>query len=185
MEGLSKKIHPWDYYQSQKKSAVLFLFIPDEFNTDTASLVLTKRSTSLRSHKGQIGCPGGHWEDHDHDPAATAIREANEELGLPIDHVVVHGCLEPVHSLEGHPVIPVVATSTTSLGELRPNSDEVAEVLPCPWIDLAHHRDIPFEFNLFGYRRKSHRFVSRGSNIWGLTAKMIHNAGMREHVNIG
>ena len=72
------------------------------------SLLLTQRSAELKLHAGQVSFPGGRMEDHDADIAQTALRETEEEVGIAQHKVDVIGFLEPMPTITGFAVTPVV-----------------------------------------------------------------------------
>ena len=80
--------------------------------TDRAEpgLILTKRSTALRKHAGQIAFPGGRVETSDRDPVHTALRESEEEIGLDPGAVTVLGHMDTYLTGTGYAVVPVVAS---------------------------------------------------------------------------
>ena len=146
---------------------------------DELSVLLTRRTDHLRDHAGQISFPGGRAEPHDADPAATALREAEEEVGLPHEHVEVIGALPIYKTVTAFMVTPVVALVRPGF-QLRPDPFEVAEVFEVPLAFLmqpAHHQRHAFEFA--GERREffSMPWQAGGQRyfIWGATAAMLRN----------
>ena len=146
------------------------------------AVLLTERSPHLVDHAGQISFPGGRVEAADRDPVATALREADEELGLAPASVQVLGEL-PVHLTgTGFSVTPVVGLvgDAIDLAALRPDSDEVAGVFEVPLrylMDPANHqRRVIGE----GNRRRTfyampYEAGGRSFFIWGATAAMLRN----------
>lgn len=95
-------------------------------------LVLTKRSDDLEYHKGQVSFPGGAYEEGDHDLAATAVREAFEEIGIrPVD-VEVLGALDDQLTMSSRFVVTPFVAALTHSGVFRVNHREVQEVLEVP-----------------------------------------------------
>ena len=107
-----------------RASAVCLLFRRDQSGHTHA--ILTKRSTQVSSHKGQISLPGGHYESSDENLEYTALRETEEELGIPIHSIEVQSHLPKIHGLDGRSIFPIVATTECSLEAINPSSDEVA-----------------------------------------------------------
>jgi 8-oxo-dGTP pyrophosphatase MutT (NUDIX family) len=145
------------------------------------TVLLTQRTTHLRDHAGQISFPGGRAEVSDADAIDTALREAEEEVGLARRHVEVIGALPIYRTVTNYDVTPIVALVQPPF-ELVIDAHEVAEVFEVPLAFLmtpAHHQRHVFEFG--GARRE---FLSmpwprpdgQGDHfIWGATAAMLRN----------
>lgn len=180
ISGLQPAERPWSdllHEDSPKApSAVLALFVRGQDHNGTASLVLTRRSTTVRSHKGQISLAGGRCDPTDLNPAATALREVHEELGLKPEMVRVHGMLAPISGMDGTAIYPVVGSADIEVHQLQPSAAEVAEVIAVPWPMVAAKAAKSFEFNLFGYWRSSWMFETPRGTIWGLTALILRRA---------
>lgn len=151
------------------------LFLPPraDDSSPAARIVLTRRSTKLRSHRGQIGFPGGRSENDDETFAGTALRELNEELGLPAQKVTTIGWLPPIAALDGSPVVTVIGAAAVELDELSPAPDEVDTVFAEPWTRFTRAEDRAFRFNIFGNWRDSHLFPMPAGAVWGLTAWIL------------
>jgi 8-oxo-dGTP pyrophosphatase MutT (NUDIX family) len=138
-------------------------------------VLLTRRSESLRSHKGQVSFPGGRREESDASAAAAATREAEEETGIPPSAVEVIGYLDDYPTSTRYMVTPVVGL-VEDVAEVRPCAREVAEIFEVPLAFLVDpdsferkvlSRDglnVPF----FELNYGDHR-------IWGATAGMLWN----------
>lgn len=163
--------HEWPQSADPKSSAVLALFIDDP--TFGVSLLFTTRSAAMRSHAGQVGFPGGRREVWDASPAATALREAEEEIALAPSKVNILGTLAPLKALDGKAVLPVVGFADISLAELVPNPSEVADIFCVPWRELTSEKKKILRFNIFGRWRETPHYEANGHNVWGLTAWMI------------
>jgi 8-oxo-dGTP pyrophosphatase MutT (NUDIX family) len=147
-------------------------------------VLLTRRTDQLRDHAGQISFPGGRVEHGDVDAVATALREAEEEVGLPPAAVDVIGQLPHYTTVTRYVVTPVVALVHPPF-DLRLDTGEVAEAFEVPLQFLmtpAHHRR--HEFEMLGQRRQflsmpwqgpDERGVERSYFIWGATAAMLRN----------
>ncbi|EHR71907.1 NTP pyrophosphohydrolase [Burkholderiales bacterium JOSHI_001] len=148
------------------------------------TVLLTRRTEHLRDHAGQISFPGGRAEAHDDDAVATALREAEEEVGLSHSFVEVIGRLPHYTTVTRFVVTPVVALVRPGFS-LRPDPSEVAEAFEVPLSFLmtpAHHRRHSVVVD--GHLR---RFLSmpwtgpdaagqpRDYFIWGATAAMLRN----------
>ncbi|QRV75152.1 NUDIX family hydrolase [Ceratobasidium sp. AG-Ba] len=121
-----------DFPRNKTAAVLILLFIRDGH----LRVLLTTRSKHLRSHPGQVALPGGKTDPTDASPVETALREAHEEVGLPMSsrHIHILGLLTPFLSLYKLAVTPVVAflTDLSVLDTLRPNPDEVDEIFDHP-----------------------------------------------------
>ncbi|ORZ33056.1 NUDIX hydrolase domain-like protein [Catenaria anguillulae PL171] len=136
------------------------------------TLIMTQRSSKLRSHSGEVAFPGGKWDSTDDSIIATAIREANEEIGLDPAHVHYLTTLPPNVSRINSLVYPVVAhlyphlegtidAETFIVQYLEPNPDEVEAIFAVPLIMLV--RDGPehssFDMQWLGTKWRFHEFM--------------------------
>lgn len=167
--------------QARTEAAVL---VPLVQRPDGLHVLLTRRTDHLRDHAGQISFPGGRSEPEDGSPQATALREAQEEVGLDPKQVEVIGQMPVYTTVTNYVVTPVVALVHTPF-ELTLDSFEVAESfeVPLPFLmNPAHHRR--HQFDVDGRQRQflSMPWQGRGSAgvereffIWGATAAMLRN----------
>lgn len=91
------------------EAAVLLLLCHTESNPELLSVILTKRSSTVSTYKGEVSLPGGKCESNDCSPADTAVREAKEEIGVPLGFVTPLAQLSPVVSRFRQLVVPVIA----------------------------------------------------------------------------
>ena len=137
------------------------------------SVLLTQRTAHLKDHPGQISFPGGRVEPADASPAATALREAQEEIGLASRHVEIIGYLPEYRTGTGFRVTPVVAVVKPPF-DLRPEPGEVAEIFEVPFsflMDSANHQQ-----HSQHYRGKLRHYFAMPYGeyfIWGATAGII------------
>jgi 8-oxo-dGTP pyrophosphatase MutT (NUDIX family) len=155
-----------------KPAAVL---VPIVEHDDALTVLLTKRTDHLADHAGQISFPGGRIEPEDPDPEYAALREAQEEVGLPPEQVEVIGRLDLYRTRTGFEVVPVVGLVRPPL-VLTPDPYEVAEVFEVPLsfvLDPVNHELHKRE--LRGMMRTFYVLPYEGRNIWGATAGMLVN----------
>jgi 8-oxo-dGTP pyrophosphatase MutT (NUDIX family) len=139
------------------------------------TVLLTQRTAHLADHGGQISFPGGRIEPTDQHPVAAALREAEEEVGLPASHVEVVGRLDTYVTGTGFEVIPVVAFVRVPY-PLRPDPSEVAEVFEVPLdflVDPANLQRGSREWR--GTTRFFFALPYETRYIWGATAGMLVN----------
>jgi 8-oxo-dGTP pyrophosphatase MutT (NUDIX family) len=154
------------------KAAVLVALVE---RRERLTVMLTRRTDHLHDHAGQVSFPGGRLEAGDADAAAAALREAEEEVGLPRHHVDVIGRLDTYITRTGFEVAPVVALVDPP-AELSPDPFEVAEVFEVPLdfiIDPANHRRQSRVYQ--GRERFFWVLPWQDYFIWGATAGMLVN----------
>ena len=157
-------------------SAVLVIITNDAQNPQ---MVLTRRAAHLKKHAGQISFPGGRVDDTDKGLAETALREANEEIGLDLSTIRICGYLPDMLTGTGYRITPVVAQSqlsATSLqAQLSANQDEVEEVIFAPLqLVLGKENYDSFVREDRGMSWRSWRISYQGHVIWGATAAILH-----------
>ncbi|OWU86000.1 DNA mismatch repair protein MutT [Oceanicola sp. 22II-s10i] len=134
---------------------------------------LTKRSSALKHHPGQIAFPGGKVDPVDRDATDAALREAEEEIGLPRDNVEVLGFLpehDTVTNFRVRPVVAKVLAPFTPIAE----PGEVAEVFAVPLSHLAEPSNYMKEGRRWRGTRRLYYVVPYGPYyIWGATARML------------
>jgi len=139
------------------------------------TVLLTQRTAHLDAHAGQISFPGGRVEPADPDHVAAALRETEEEVGIPAGLVEVIGRLDDYITGTGFRVTPVVGVVEPSF-EVRPDPFEVAEVFEVPLgfvLDPANHEQHSRIVN--GIERRYYVLPYEGRYIWGATAGMLIN----------
>lgn len=141
-------------------------------------VLLTRRTDGLRHHAGQVAFPGGRIEPGDADARAAAIRETGEEVGLAIPQLSPMGWLDPLVTITGFNVLPLVAAIAP---DYRPHPDpgEVAEVFEVPLEFLMSGPNLrSVQLDWRGRPRTVLEFADRGlpaQRIWGATASILLN----------
>jgi 8-oxo-dGTP pyrophosphatase MutT (NUDIX family) len=143
------------------------------------AIILTERLATMRKHPGQISFPGGRIDPDDESPTAAALREAEEEIGLPRHLVEVIGIADRYRTITGFEITPVLGVVPPGLA-LTPHPGEVAAILQVPLaylLDPRHQivRSIEWE----GSERCYYEIEWCGHRIWGATAAMIVNLSRR------
>ena len=139
----------------------------------TVSVLLTQRTADLRTHAGQIAFPGGKVDPDDASPAAAALREAREEIGLPTKQVEVLGYLGAYLTRTGFRIIPVVARIDPPF-TLVPNPTEVVEAFEVPFSVLMNKANFLLKTREWmGASRYFYAIEHDGRTIWGVTAGIL------------
>lgn len=153
-----------------RKAAVLLAFMT---GPDGLHLILTKRSAALRHHPGQIAFPGGKQDPEDANLAETALREAEEEIGLARDNVELLASLPPHETVTGFVVTPVIGRVCTHFRP-RPEAGEVDEVFRVPYAFLADPAHYRVQSRLWQGKKRAYYTIPWGPYyIWGATARML------------
>jgi 8-oxo-dGTP pyrophosphatase MutT (NUDIX family) len=140
---------------------------------EALTVLLTQRSSELSSHSGQIAFPGGRIDEGDADPAAAAIRESEEEIGLRGEFISTLGYLDPYLSGTGFRIVPVVALVTPGF-KLELNPREVTDAFEVPLDFLMspdHHALHSREWKGVMWSYYAMPYGER--YIWGATAGII------------
>ena len=153
-----------------KPAAVLLLVVN---HPGDPTVVFTQRTAHLADHAGQISFPGGRCDEGDCDLQDTALREAEEEIGVARDRVEILGRLPDYHTGTGYRVTPVVGWAEPPL-TYRPDPHEVADIFEVPLaflLDAGNHR---YESAFFKGRMRKYWAMPYGERfIWGATAGML------------
>ena len=171
--GLPRELSDRFRYLLPPVLAPAAVLVPVVDHADGLTLLLTERAADLRHHPGQISFPGGRIEAHDAGPVAAALRETEEEIGLPASAIEVLGFLPDHLIVTGYAVTPVVGLVAAGL-PLKLDPVEVSSVFEVPLafvMDPANHRlrrrplgDGTIELYDVPYGTR---------NIWGATAGMM------------
>ncbi|GFQ05345.1 nudix hydrolase 15 mitochondrial [Phtheirospermum japonicum] len=170
---------PADRFRPKRAAVLICLFEGDD---GEFRVILTKRSSRLSTHSGEVSLPGGKAEETDADDAETATREAKEEIGLDPKLVNIVTCLEPFLSKHLLRVIPVIGILSNKKDfNPSPNADEVEDVFDAPlemflrdenrrWEEREWMGD-KYLIHFFDYEMNDKKYV-----IWGLTAGILIRA---------
>lgn len=168
----------WRETADPRVAAVL---VPLVVREDGLTVLLTQRTAHLNDHAGQVSFPGGRHEPYDTDTTATALREAQEEVGLEPSHVEVLGTLPEYLTGTGFRVTPVVALVHPPF-TVQADTFEVAEIFEVPLSFLMDPKN--HEVRVLNWEGGERRFFAmpypRGEVggdyfIWGATAGMLRN----------
>ncbi|MEO3479841.1 CoA pyrophosphatase [Phaeobacter sp. CAU 1743] len=149
------------------------VLVPISLASGAPRVILTKRSSALKHHPGQIAFPGGKVDEGDRDVTHTALREAWEEIGLPQDLPEVLGALPTHETVTSFTVTPVVALLRSEF-DIRPEAGEVAEVFSVPLSHVLDPANYIIESRRWRGTRRRYYTVPYGPYyIWGATARML------------
>ncbi len=140
-----------------------------------ARIVLTRRPDTMANHRGEVAFPGGKVDARvDRSPRDAALREAEEEIGLPRAAVDVIGELDTMHTVSGPFLIAPFVGLIEVPPVLVPDPREVERVFDVSLSDLlsdeVHHEE---RWQLFGEQRSMHFFEVAGETVWGATARIL------------
>jgi 8-oxo-dGTP pyrophosphatase MutT (NUDIX family) len=156
--------------QPLKAAAVLLLVVnhPEE-----PTVVFTQRTDHLTDHAGQISFPGGRCDEADCDADRTALREAEEEVGIAAERIQILGRLPEYRTSTGFSVTPVVGWAEPPMA-YRPDPHEVADVFEVPLAFLLDASNHHYESAFFKGRMRRYWAMPYGERfIWGATAGML------------
>ncbi len=143
--------------------------------SDTPRVILTKRSSALKHHPGQIAFPGGKQEESDKDVIAAALREAEEEIGLMRTVPRVLGSLPEHETVTSFQVTPVLAIIDQPFVP-TPEAGEVEEVFSVPLAHVLNPDNYIVESRRWRGQRRRYFTVPFGPYyIWGATARMLRS----------
>ena len=157
---------------SLRQAAVLVPLIGTD---DRPQVLLTERSEDLPHHAGQISFPGGQRETDDADPLATALREAEEEIGLAPTAVSILGSLDSYVTGTGFVITPIIG-ALDFRPDLRLDRQEVSAVFEVPLAFFLDDRNRGLREGVWrGQRRRYFEYRYRHYRVWGATAQILVN----------
>lgn len=172
-QSINRLVHSRELPSGQfRRAAVLIPVITD---LDKPVIVLTLRTEHLSSHPGQVAFPGGTEDPSDAGPVHTALRESEEEIGLPADAVRIIGRLGELLMPSGYCVTPIVGL-LSSHTPLVPSPGEVAQIFHLPLqlaLDTRQYQRRTIQWQ--GAQRETLEMHHDGYRIWGATAAILHH----------
>lgn len=169
-DGWRAHLPPVHVFDDARPAAVLIGLV---WRASGPTILLTRRSDDLPTHPGQVSFPGGKQDERDDGPVTTALREAEEEIGLDRARVIVLGHLPRMVTITRFAITPVVGLIEPPVS-LTPSPDEVAEIFELP---LAHCL-CPDHYRRHAYARDgvTGHYLSLTHDhhhIWGATAAIL------------
>jgi 8-oxo-dGTP pyrophosphatase MutT (NUDIX family) len=174
-EKLKTKLKPVGAISiADEHSIVSSVIVPIGWNKDTKrnEILLTKRTETVQTHKGQVGFPGGIYAAEDKEILRTAIRECNEEIGVKANSLEILGMLSPVHTVGKVLIFPFVAKMEFPYPYVI-NKDEVAKLLYLPLEQLLEEDLEKLEVDLGHIKVPSKGTWVDGELVWGASARML------------
>ena len=139
------------------------------------TLLFTVRSMEVRDHKGEISFPGGVRHDDDRDLLGTALRETEEELGIPPAAFEVLGALPPTHTVvSGYVIVPFVGL-LPERPRMSPSPVEIDEVVELEIARLAKVEEEAGDQGPGGVFRTWFAYTIDDRTVWGATGRIVHS----------
>jgi 8-oxo-dGTP pyrophosphatase MutT (NUDIX family) len=139
------------------------------------TVLLTQRSAHLPDHPGQVSFPGGKIDQGDESPRASALREADEEIGLTAKHIEPIGYLDLYMTTLGYRIVPVVARLTPGF-QLKLNTNEVDATFEVPLSYLMDQNNVQRHSREWKGMTRHYYAITFGERyIWGVTAGILRN----------
>lgn len=165
----------WPVDSPAKPAAVLVPVIA----RSPLTVLLTRRADDLPAHAGQIAFPGGRPQPEDRDLLETALREAEEEVGLDRHRIEPLGMLETYRTGTGFAVTPILGLVAAD-SEIRPNPREVSQIFEVPLAFLMNSANHIIHERVLGGRARRFYAMPYGEHyIWGATAGILRHMQQR------
>lgn len=164
-----------DFYDPARDLTPAAVLVPIVAHETETTVLFTKRTAHLHDHAGQVSFPGGRIDPVDRHAQDAALRETEEEVGLPRHHVTLVGELDTYVTRTGFEVVPVVGLLLPPF-PVEPDSFEVDEVFEVPLsflLDPANRRTDSRVYQ--GKERQFYAYTYESYYIWGATAGMLVN----------
>lgn len=174
-DELERDAYPWPHTGARRKAAVLMAVT----DGPRPGIILTERPKTMASHPGQVAFPGGRIDPTDKDALDAALREAEEEVGLPRHLVDIVGPVDEFRTGSGYDITPILAVVPHDPPLVR-NTYEVDEIFITPLdflLDPANHHQQTVHWE--GAARTYTEMFWEGHRIWGVTAAIIVNLSRR------
>ena len=140
-------------------------------------VLFTKRTDSVEAHKGQISFPGGRIEEEDGSPLETALREADEEIGLSRKDVTVLGQMDDARTVSSNYVVHPFVGLIPYPYDFKTSVQEVKDILEVPFLVFlsgdSSGESYPVVYEGVTYQSLAYRY--KGEVIWGATARIMQN----------
>ena len=192
-EKIRSVVHPTHYHRNfarktdttfdlsakkNKKNVNLYpasVLVPLQYENCMWQVILTRRSMNMKNHSGQISFPGGKFEEEDKSLDTTALREANEEIGLSALNVCLLGALPSHETVTGFRIFPFIGIVTGYENHIN-SSAEVSEVFKVPLELLLNKRSYSKHIVKWNNEKRSYLAVPYGPYyIRGATARILYN----------
>ncbi|SCA58213.1 putative NUDIX hydrolase [Candidatus Terasakiella magnetica] len=167
--------HDLNGFRPKPDNRAAAVLVPIVKHKEGLTVLFTKRTDHLKNHPGQISFPGGHTEEEDESAEHAALRETEEEVGLPHEYIKVIGRLNDYVTRTGFRVTPIIGLVEAPY-PTEPDPHEVAEVFEVPLsflLDRSNHEKCSRIF--MGQKRYFWAMPYEDYYIWGATAGMLKN----------
>lgn len=167
------------FYNEKAVPAAVLVALTREDDNSAWHVLLTRRTQTVADHKGQVSFPGGRSDPEDQSPISTALREAQEEIGVNPETVKIYGALKPLYTISNYYVTPVVGEIPWATPfATQPTEVERVFTIPLEWLsDRSHFQVRTREAWLPNWPEpKTLRVVYfdpyDGELLWGLSAEI-------------